>query len=60
MSESDICRRRMRVHMGPGKYGFFLVHLLPISWPRYSLFNNININKNRYKFLGLFFTLFIS
>ena len=28
----------VRVHMGPGNYGFFPVHFLPTFWPRYSLF----------------------
>ena len=28
----------VRVHMGPGNYGLFPVHVLPIFWPRYSLF----------------------
>ena len=28
----------VRVHMGPGNYGIFPVHFLPIFWPHYSLF----------------------
>ena len=28
----------LRVHMGPGNYGLFPVHFLPIFWPRYSFF----------------------
>ena len=48
--------------MGPGNYGLFPVHFLPIFWPHYSLFireNDINIDKKRYTFLDSFFTLFI-
>ena len=49
--------------MGPENYGFFPLHLLPIFWPPYSLFirrNYINIDKNKKKKLGSFFTLFIN
>ena len=28
----------MKVHMGPGNYGFFPLQFLPIIWPHYSLF----------------------
>ena len=43
--------------MGPGNYGFVPAHFLSIYWPHYSLFirkNDINIDKNKYNFLGSF------
>ena len=49
--------------MGPGNYGLFPVHFLPIFCfaIRFLLRKNyIDIDKNRYTFLGSFFTLFIS
>ena len=30
--------RTMKVHMGPGNYGFFPLHFLSIIWPHYSIF----------------------
>ena len=44
----------VRVHMGPGNYGLFPVHLYPYS-PHFLLGkNDINIDKNRYNFLARF------
>ena len=36
--ESELCPTLMRVHMGPGNYGLFPLHFLPIFWTHYSLF----------------------
>ena len=36
--------------MGPGKYGFFPVHFLPIFWPRYSVFIRENDDRDLIKF----------
>ena len=44
--------------MGPGIYGFFSLHFLPIFWPRYSLFikeNDVNIDKQDINFQFFFY-----
>ena len=50
--------------MGPGNYGFFPLHFLPIFFGLtiHYLYrkNDINIDKNRYAFLASFCTLIIN
>ena len=34
----NVRQLNLRVHMGPGNYGFLPFHFLPLFWPRYLLF----------------------
>ena len=48
------------MHKGPGNYRFFPLHFLPIfCFTVHFLRGKNDINIHKYKFLALFFTLFI-
>ena len=49
------------VHMGPGNYGLFPVHFLPIFWPHCSLFiRKTHVQFIIYKILPHFYNIFAS